>query len=437
MKMQKLGVLGSSLALLAVIYSQLGQATEQPQESVLREYAIKLSQAFENFQDSQLSWFTNDFFRAVPGGKERVILGLKQNGQELGPLQRNRLCKMTGPYSGEVEFIAKNGKRLRAKLQLELQPPHRIVSLFVGNIDNGNDSWEALKRDLDRLPGHKSLSVCALQPHTDVFSYRADEPSAIGSSFKLLVLSAVTDQVASKKRHWSDVTDLRDDCRSLPSGILQDWPRGSPVTLHTLVTLMISRSDNTAVDHLIELLGRQAVEGHQVKAGVAHPERNQPFLKTSELFKLKLIEPLNDAEKFADATPKEKQLMLDKLRNVPLQSPRTLTKPTLINKVEWFFSTNDLCRILGQLLETPVSNDILPLLEITRPFDIDDYEWDYLGFKGGAEVGVFNISLLGKLRNNHRRYAVSLTWNRSDDALDEATWIRIAERALRLVEKQK
>jgi hypothetical protein len=198
---------------------------------------------------------------------------------------------------------------------------------------------------------------------------------------------------------------------------------------------MISRSDNTAVDHLIELLGQQTLEDHQIKVGVTHPDRNRPFLKTSDLFKLKLVQPLNEAEKFADASLAGRRSILHKLRSIPLQSPRTLTTPTLIDKVEWFFSTNDLCRILNRLLPGPVEKETLPLLAITRPFDMDDYEWEYLGFKGGAEVGVFNISLLGKLKNNHRGYAISLTWNRTDAALDEATWIRTAERALRLVEK--
>jgi hypothetical protein len=417
----------------AAAQQELRPPVKQPQESILREYAAKLSQALQNFQESQLSWFTDDFFSAVP--KERLILGLKQNGQELGPLGRSRVCKMTGPYAGEVEFISKSGKRLRATLQLELQPPHRIVRLIVGAIDNDNDSWQALKNDLERLPGDKSLSVCSLKPYTDVFSYQANEPRAIGSSFKLLVLSAVSDQVASGKRRWSDVTALRDDCRSLPSGILQDWPAGSPVTLHTLVTLMISRSDNTAVDHLIEWLGRQTLEDHQRKLGITHPELNEPFLKTAELFKLKLVGSLSEVEKFANTAPAEKRSMLDCLRTVPLQAPRTLTSPTLISKVEWFFSTNDLCRMLEQLLMTPAQKDVLPLLAITRPFDIDDYEWEYLGFKGGAEVGVFNISLLGKLRNRANWYALSLTWNRSDAPLDEAAWIRMAERVLRLVEK--
>jgi len=435
MNMRSLGILGGLLLFSVFISSQIMQAAELPQEAVLRECAAKLSQALEGFQESQLTWFTDDFFRAVP--KERLLLGLKQNGQELGPLQRSRLCRLTGPYAGEIEFVSKSGKRLRAKVQLELVPPHRIVSLIVANIDSGNDSWESLKKDLDRLPGDKSLSIWSLPPSTDVFSYCADEPRAIGSSFKLLVLSALGDQISLKKRQWSDVTAIRDDCRSLPSGILQDWPTGSPVTLHTLVTFMISRSDNTAVDHLIELLGREALEDHQTKGAVKHPQRNKPFLKTSELFKLKLIAPTNEAEKFANASSAEKRLMLDKLRIIGLQSPRTLTSPLLIDRVEWFFSTRDLCRILAQLLETPAAKEILPILAITRPFDIDDYEWEYLGFKGGAEIGVFNISLLGKLKNKPAWYALSLTWNRSDAPLDEAAWIRMAERALRLVEKTK
>lgn len=47
--------------------------------------------------------------------------------------------------------------------------------------------------------------------------------------------------------------------KSLPGGILQNWPKGAPLTLHTLAGLMISQSDNTAADTLLEILGRDVV----------------------------------------------------------------------------------------------------------------------------------------------------------------------------------
>ena len=75
--------------------------------------------------------------------------------------------------------------------------------------------------------------------------------------------------------------------RSLPSGMLHNWPEGAPVTLHTLASLMISISDNTATDILLGLVGRENVERMMGRIGIAAPERNRPFLATREIFALK------------------------------------------------------------------------------------------------------------------------------------------------------
>ena len=62
----------------------------------------------------------------------------------------------------------------------------------------------------------------------------------------------------------------RSDRASLPSGITQSWPAGSPVTLQTLATLMISISDNTATDTLVTL------ERRKLDAFVATRRRARP-----------------------------------------------------------------------------------------------------------------------------------------------------------------
>ena len=66
-----------------------------------------------------------------------------------------------------------------------------------------------------------------------------------------------------------------------------DWPRGAPVTLHTLAALMISQSDNTATDMLLHPLGRENVERMMAAIGVAAPARNRPLLSTLELSAIK------------------------------------------------------------------------------------------------------------------------------------------------------
>ena len=66
---------------------------------------------------------------------------------------------------------------------------------------------------------------------------------AIGSTFKLYVLSALSHAIARGEHRWDEVVTLNQ--RSFPSGQMQDWPRSTPVTLQTLATMMIAISDNT------------------------------------------------------------------------------------------------------------------------------------------------------------------------------------------------
>jgi hypothetical protein len=261
--------------------------------------------------------------------------------------------------------------------------------------------------------------------------------TAIGSSFKLLVTMELCDQISSGKRQWADTTTLIETGRSLPAGLLQDWPLGSPITLHTLAAMMISRSDNTAADHLMLTLGRDALETQLKKVPLFQPERNRPFLRTSELFKIKLIAPESLASSYPKLSEAEKRQTLQQLDAMPLQNPRLYTMPTHIDQVEWFFTSDDLCRVLDKLRQSKEQQRALELLAITRPFDIDDHAWDYLGFKGGAEAGVLNLSLLGKLRGKDRWYAFSFTWNRTDAPLDETAWIRLTQRALLIVERSQ
>src|SRR5439155_8727945 len=103
-----------------------------------------------------------------------------------------------------------------------------------------------------------------------------DEPLAIGSSFELWVLAELAREVESGKRKLDDVVLLCEDALSHPSGFFYTWSAGAPVTLHTLASLMISQSDNTATDMLVRMLGREPIESVFAEIGHAHAAQNVP-----------------------------------------------------------------------------------------------------------------------------------------------------------------
>ncbi len=103
-------------------------------------------------------------------------------------------------------------------------------------------------------------------------------PMAVGSTFKLLVLKAYEDAIKKGELKRETIVSLKEKNRSLPTGVLQNLPAGTPVNLELLAQLMIQISDNTATDSLIEVLKKPRIE--------ALSPRNSPMLTTGELFQL-------------------------------------------------------------------------------------------------------------------------------------------------------
>src|SRR5690625_1565274 len=114
----------------------------------------------------------------------------------------------------------------------------------------------------------------------------ADVARPIGSIVKLYVLDAVRQAVADGELAWEDTLTLTDDLRSLPSGVLQEEPAGHEVTVREAAELMISISDNTATDLLIDAVGREAVLAAVERLGHHDPELLTPLVTTRELFQL-------------------------------------------------------------------------------------------------------------------------------------------------------
>lgn len=251
------------------------------------------------------------------------------------------------------------------------------------------------------LQGHVD-AVAALPGHTAVLvttdgrrrgEHGADRPLAVGSAFKLAVLRAVDLAVARGALAWDQVVPLDPAWRSLGSGILREWPDGTPVTLATLANLMISVSDNTAADALIHLAGRAAVQ--------AVSPRNDPFLTTREAFIIKA-----DSATRADWLASGPAARLDLLRTIAARPLPTGGLGAVTSGVEWFMTAAELATLLD-------ATHGLPPFRI-HPGPVPTGPWTLVAFKGGSEPGVLNLSVLVASPSG-ARHCIVLTWN--DDAL--------------------
>lgn len=354
-----------------------------------------------------------------------------------GRARQARSVKMLEPFVAELTLVFEKDAAIPVLIRVTARPPYRIAGLRVGESRPCRDSWEQLRADLSQLPGKTAGLIkrldgpsappqLALQPH---------EPLAVASTFKLMLLLALGEAVAGGQAQWSDIIAVQSRWRSLPSGWMQDWPEGSPVTLHTAALLMMGRSDNTAADHLLKSLGRSRLEALQARLGLDAGKRNQPFLTTGEMFRLKLAATASLRDRFvrADAAGRER-LLREEVAGLELARVEPLVRPLLIDEVEWHFSAADLARVLDELRQNSQAERLLPLLTLQSPFPVDAGIWSYVGFKGGAECGVFNITLLLQRRQGGW-FTLVLTWNNPAADVEPAQLFELLERAVLLLER--
>ncbi|MCX5568755.1 serine hydrolase [Kaistia nematophila] len=323
--------------------------------------------------------------------------------------------------NGPLEGVDRVGSSFRLRFAdatipttIALDGEGRIIGLWFGPAEPLG-SIESLAAAIHALPGSTALLV--VSDGKDVIAQDADRPLAIGSAAKLAVLVALRDAVAAGRLAWDQVVPLAPSWRSLPSGQLQDWPDGTPLTIATLANLMISVSDNTATDALIRLVGRGAVE--------AVAPANTPFLTTRELFTLKTNEnaPLRTAWIEGDAGAR--RALLAEIADRPLPKITDLSAAAT-HAVEWFLSAREVCRLLDATAELG-SVGINPGVAEREP-------WKSVAYKGGSELGVLNLSTR-VVGHDGRVHCVVASWNH-DAALDDQRLIapyrgilnRLAER---------
>jgi hypothetical protein len=216
---------------------------------------------------------------------------------------------------------------------------------------------------------------------------------------------------------------------------MQDWPEGAPATLHTLAALMISRSDNTATDLLLHAAGRENVEAMMERIGIAAAARNRPFLSTAEAFALKGGPPALAQAWIAGNEAARRRLLAGAVAAVPLGSidlARFVAAPAHIESVEWFASAADLARVMDWF-RREVSSEARAILGISPGPTVRRAEGEtYIGFKGGSETGVINLTWLVRSEAGVW-HAVAATWNDPAAPVDNDRFLALASRAVQLV----
>jgi beta-lactamase class A len=344
--------------------------------------------------------FADSFLRQVP--PEQVQSLLASLRQDLG--EYRGVQPTDDPNRYRVDF-----ERGHLLARIALNPVGQIGSLLL---EPSALSPEEAIAQLQQANARTSLLI--LKNGEELAALNPDEPLAVGSTFKLAVLAALRQQIESGDRTWDDSVQLRPAWKSLPSGLLQDWPDGTALTLETLATLMISLSDNTATDALIHLVGRTAVE--------AFSPRNTPFLTTREAFALKDPENAPLLQRYREGDEAERRALLPQLESAPLPPAALFEGDPVALDVEWFFTARELCELMAALQD-------LPLMGV-NPGVANPADWAQVTYKGGSEPGVLNLTT-GLRDAAENQFCLSATWNNAEEPLDEQAWGILYDQILR------
>ncbi len=351
-------------------------------------------------------YFTASFLTAVPPAQMKAITA--SLSAQYGKAIRVTGIERKGPNSATltVEY-----DRAIATIDITVEPsaPNKVAGLLATGFVVKGDDITKISADFKALPGRAGFLVQRLDG-SEVSQLNGQEQFAIGSTFKLYVLAELAAQVESGRRKWSDVVPL--DQRAYSSSATQGWPRGTPVTLQTLATWMISVSDNAATDELIRVLGRDAVEQKLATIGHSAPDKALPLLTTVEAFALKSNQPLRT--RFEKASEAQQRDILDNeaaaLGYDRIDLSQLGSGPVAIGSIEWFASPADIALLMNHLrrIDSKTALDIMAVNKGIAPASAA--KWKYLGYKGGSEPGVISMSFLAQSKAGDW-YAISGSWN--------------------------
>jgi hypothetical protein len=297
-------------------------------------------------------------------------------------------------------------------------------------------SWSQIDQNLAALAPNVSFLAARVangscQP---IHQLASSTPRPLASEFKLFVLGALAHQVADGRVGWNQELTVQDQLKSLGnakgSGSLQFSPAGTKVSVQETATKMISISDNTAADMLINLVGRSAVES-QVRQWSSTPGLDVPFLTTREAMLLHYVNYPMLANAYLSRAPNEREAFLDSSVD-PLSfiEVRGSTEPRDIDKIEWFGSPDDICRAfvgLRQLSHQPKLSPIASIFSVAKGgLGLDPSQWPTVWFKGGSEPGVLTLGYMAT-NSKGQTFVVSAMLSNSTAALAPSATLALVD----------
>ncbi|MFJ1767584.1 serine hydrolase [Amycolatopsis sp. NPDC088138] len=341
-----------------------------------------------------LEWLVAASVRApLPDDEIRAHIAPSLVDGSGGPAGINAALAAVGPLTIHAQSTDGNQVPVRGpagdfRLTVQVDAAGLVRDLQLTPDEPKPMSWAEIDTRLTALGKRVSFAAAEIDGECRiVHGLDADTQRPIGSAFKLYVLGALGQAVAEGRASWDEPLAIRDEWKSLPSGTMQNHPAGTEFPLSEFADLMISISDNTATDHLIQRLGRDAVERQLSLFGHREPEANIPFRTTKEFFRIKA------------------------------PTGQLWPAPIDIDEIEWFASPSDICRAYAGLLRLGQPEIGNALSRNDDGLDLDAAAFPSVWYKGGSEPGVVTLHYLVRTADG-RAKAVSLMVSDPESTLD-------------------
>lgn len=356
-----------------------------------------------------------------PGAALEAVRPGEAEGQLIATLRGTALLDVIMSVNGEGKIDG-----------LLLRPPAPPKSPFA--------AWTEVDTKLSAMPGTVGFAAARVELNAagepqlrEIHAFNADRCLAIGSTFKLYVLGALAEKVLAKQAAWDQKLAIRNELKSLPGGVMQNNPPGAEFPLSEYAAKMISISDNTATDHLLAFVGREAVEAYQADRNSC-ADKTTPFLSTMEMFRIKLASDTTLVTRYAQADAAGRRVFINGGESEVAKTEPNLgtaaawKNPIAIDRVEWFANALDCCKAIAWLHaieKREGMSELHRVLRINPGMPMDRKVWKSVAFKGGSEPGVLNLTWLLE-RSDGAFFAVSIGWNDTEKPVDLRTLIATA-----------
>jgi len=301
-------------------------------------------------------------------------------------------------------------------------------------VTGGAPSWaEVDQRFADAAPENAMLAAELVDGDCqDVHALNADAVLPVGSSFKLWILGGLALEIQAGHLDWEQPVEIEDRYRSVPGGDLRYALAGTTYTLRYLAERMMQKSDNTATDHVLHLVGRENVEAAMAAMGHHDPALNIPLISTRDLAMMKFAMTTEDLDAYYAASVEERRRILtEEVAAIPYEALADLdqTVPLEIDRVEWYATRKDLCHTMAWLHAKAAEPGMMPVSEVIAlgtQLRFDGEVWPYVGFKGGSELGVLSGTWLMQ-RADGRYFVYSVGFKNPDGEIDTPSAIAAME----------